>query len=102
MGTSFNEFIYDRKSRNFESMNNDIDGLSMTIDKVKTSNKLILDHIMSQDTAIGNLENQRTSLASHIRHIYAVVDELEAELSISEAENAGFRKTIATYEAQVR
>jgi len=99
---SYEETIaYERKARNFESMNNDLDGISMTIDKVKTSNKLILDHIMSQDTAIGNLESQRTSLASHIRHIYAVVDELEAELSISEAENAGMRKQISAMDAQI-
>jgi len=90
-----------RRRRTFESMNNDLDGIVATIDKVRTANKLILDHVTTQDTAIGYLESQRMNLAQNIRRVYETVDELDGEISTIEAENIGYQRVISSQNSEI-
>jgi len=90
-----------RRQRTFESMNNDLDGIVTTIDKVRTANKLIFDHVTTQDSAIGYLESQRMNLAQNIRRVYETVDELEGEIATVEAENVGYQRVISSQKSEI-
>jgi len=90
-----------RKRRNFEAMNNDLDGITTAIDNVRTGNKLISDHIISQDSANVNLESQSVNHKRNIKYLQSTICQLEQNITSSEAENNEYERIISLQRANI-